>query len=126
MSAIDDGKVKEEDLDKALLNLFKVQFRLGLFDGNPLNGKFGKLGPADVCTSGHKELALEAVRQGVVLLKNDNQLLPLRKNLVESLAVIGPMGNATDELGGGYTGLKFFNLIILQIKYLEIQSSARL
>ncbi|XP_076958028.1 putative beta-D-xylosidase 6 [Bidens hawaiensis] len=105
MSAIDDGKVKEEDLDKALINLFKVQLRLGLFDGNPLNGKFGKLGPADVCTSGHKNLALEAVRQGVVLLKNDNRLLPLPKKVVESLAVIGPMGNVTDELGGGYTGV---------------------
>ncbi|KAI3760999.1 hypothetical protein L1987_51404 [Smallanthus sonchifolius] len=104
-SAIDEGKVEEEDIDKALLNLFAVQLRLGLFDGDPLNGKFGKLGPADVCTSDHKKLAMEAVRQGTVLLKNDNKFLPLQKNVVSSLAVIGPMANATNDLGGGYTGV---------------------
>ncbi|KAI7739360.1 hypothetical protein M8C21_010703 [Ambrosia artemisiifolia] len=103
--AVDKGKVEEEVIDKALLNLFTVQLRLGLFDGNPLKGKFGKLGPANVCTSDHKKLALEAVRQGVVLLKNDNKFLPLQKSSVSSLAVIGPMANATDGLGGGYTGV---------------------
>ncbi|KAM0062877.1 putative glycosidase [Helianthus debilis subsp. tardiflorus] len=103
--AVDMGKVEEEVIDKALLNLFTVQLRLGLFDGDPLKGKYGKLGPANVCTSDHKNLALEAVRQGVVLLKNDNKFLPLRKNAVSSLAVIGPMANATDALGGGYTGV---------------------
>ncbi|KAK9054179.1 hypothetical protein SSX86_025257 [Deinandra increscens subsp. villosa] len=105
MSAVEKGKVEEKDIDKALLNLFTVQFRLGLFDGDPLKGKFGKLGPRDVCTSDHKNLALEAVRQGVVLLKNDNKFLPLRKNIVSSLAVIGPMANTTSDLGGGYTGV---------------------
>ncbi|KAJ0733104.1 putative glycosidase [Helianthus annuus] len=103
--AVDMGKVEEEVIDKALLNLFTVQLRLGLFDGDPLKGKYGKLGPANVCTSDHKNLALEAVRQGVVLLKNDNKFLPLRKDAVSSLAVIGPMANATDALGGGYTGV---------------------
>ncbi|XP_071709930.1 probable beta-D-xylosidase 6 [Rutidosis leptorrhynchoides] len=98
------GKVKKEDIDKALMNLFTVQLRLGLFDGDPLKGKFGKFGPHDVCTSDHKNLALEAVRQGIVLLKNDN-FLPLKKNHVSSLAVIGPMANATTDLGGGYTGV---------------------
>lgn len=42
-SAIEQGKVKEEDLDRALLNLFSVQLRLGLFDGDPIRGRFGKL-----------------------------------------------------------------------------------
>ncbi|KAL8217830.1 hypothetical protein R6Q57_021203 [Mikania cordata] len=104
-SAIRKGKVEEEDIDKALLNLFMVQLRLGLFDGDPLKGKFGKLGPEDVCTSDHKKLAREAVRQGVVLLKNDHKFLPLKKNGFSSLAVIGPMANVTNDLGGGYTGL---------------------
>ncbi|PSS30636.1 Beta-D-xylosidase [Actinidia chinensis var. chinensis] len=103
-SAIDKGKVQEEDIDRALLNLFSVQIRLGLYDGDPLKGKFGKLGPQDVCTSKHKSLALEAVRQGIVLLKNEKKFLPLNKNRVSSLAIIGPMANRTD-LGGGYTGV---------------------
>ncbi|GJT67264.1 probable beta-D-xylosidase 6 [Tanacetum coccineum] len=104
-SAVDKGKVEEEVIDKALLNLFEVQLRLGLFDGNPIKGKYGKLGPQDVCTSDHKNLALEAAKQGIVLLKNDNRFLPLQKHDVSSLAVIGPMANVTDELGGGYIGI---------------------
>lgn len=103
-SAIKQGKVKEEDLDRALLNLFSVQLRLGLFDGDPIRGRFGKLGPNDVCTPEHKTLALEAARQGIVLLKNDKKFLPLDRDTGASLAVIGPMA-ATTKLGGGYSGI---------------------
>lgn len=104
-SAIKQGKVQEEDIDRALVNLFLVQLRLGLFNGDPAKGKFGKLGPKDVCTSGHKKLALEAARQGIVLLKNDRKFLPLDKDDVSSLAIIGPMANDSSNLGGGYSGL---------------------
>lgn len=105
-SAIEQGKVKEEELDRALLNLFSVQIRLGLFDGDPRRGQFGKLGPWDVCTTEHKTLALEAARQGIVLLKNDKKFLPLNRNVGASFAVIGPMAT-TSKLGGGYSGMIF-------------------
>lgn len=105
-SAIEQGMVKEETLDKALLNLFSVQMRLGLFNGDPRKGKYGKLGPQDVCTPEHRKLALEAARQGIVLLKNDNKFLPLDRKADVSLAVIGPMAN-TSKLGGGYSGIVF-------------------
>lgn len=104
-SAIEQGKVQEADIDRALFNIFLVQLRLGLYDGEPGKGKFGKLGPQDVCTSKHKTLALEAARQGIVLLKNDKKFLPLDNNVVTSLAVIGPMANNASLLGGGYTGV---------------------
>ncbi|XP_031280596.1 probable beta-D-xylosidase 6 [Pistacia vera] len=103
--AIDEGKVREEEIDRALFNLFSVQLRLGLFNGNPRKGRFGKLGPKDVCTSKHKTLALEAARQGIVLLKNDKKFLPLNKNDVSSLAIIGPLANNVSQMGGGYTGI---------------------
>ncbi|KAK1323137.1 putative beta-D-xylosidase 6 [Acorus calamus] len=96
------GKVSEEDIDRALLNLFTVQMRLGIFDGE---NQFGNLGPWDVCTEKHRELALDAARQGIVLLKNDNQFLPLKKVNIASLAVIGPAANDTSKLGGGYSGV---------------------
>lgn len=104
-SAIDEGKVREEEIDRALFNLFSVQFRLGLFNGDPRKGKFGNLGPQNVCTSEHKTLALEAARQGVVLLKNDKKFLPLNRNAVSSLAIIGPLANNVSQMGGGYTGI---------------------
>ncbi|WCJ32040.1 beta-xylosidase 1 [Euphorbia peplus] len=103
-SAIDEGKLLEKDIDRALFNLFSVQLRLGLFNGDPIKGRFGKLGPKDVCTKEHKRLALEAARQGIVLLKNDKKFLPLDKKAVRSLAIIGPLANDSINLGGDYTG----------------------
>ncbi|CAG7911558.1 unnamed protein product [Brassica rapa] len=103
-AAIDKGKVSEEQIDRALLNLFAVQLRLGLFDGNPKQGRYAKLGANDICSSSHRELALEAARQGIVLLKNDHKLLPLKKRHVSSLAIIGPMANNISSMGGTYTG----------------------
>ncbi|XP_073120866.1 probable beta-D-xylosidase 6 [Henckelia pumila] len=103
-SVISKGKVLEKDLDRALLNLFSVQLRLGLFDGKPARNRFRGLGPQDVCSSEHKRLALEAALQGIVLLKNEHKILPLDKHGIYSLAVIGPLANST-ELGGGYTGI---------------------
>ncbi|KAL0450091.1 UNVERIFIED_CONTAM: putative beta-D-xylosidase 6 [Sesamum latifolium] len=104
MSAIEQGKVSEEDIDRALLNLFSVQIRLGLFDGEPARNQFRELGPEDVCTSENRKLALEAARQGIVLLKNEQKFLPLDAHTISSLAVIGPLANSTN-LGGGYTGV---------------------
>ncbi|KAK4393917.1 putative beta-D-xylosidase 6 [Sesamum angolense] len=75
MSAIEQGKVSEEDIDRALLNLFSV-LKL-LFDGEPARNQFRELGPEDVCTSENRKLSLEAARQGIVLLKNEQKFLPL-------------------------------------------------
>ncbi|PKA51026.1 putative beta-D-xylosidase 6 [Apostasia shenzhenica] len=104
-SAVKLRKVKEEDIDRALFNLFSVLLRLGLFDGDPAKQKYGQLGPAHVCTKEHRELALEAARQGVVLLKNDGSFLPLRRSDVSSMALIGPAGDRSEVLGGGYSGV---------------------
>ncbi|KAL1365463.1 hypothetical protein AAHE18_03G289900 [Arachis hypogaea] len=101
-TAIKQGKVKEEELDRALFNLFSVQLRLGMFDGDPRKGQFGKLGPWNVCSTEHRTLALEAARQGIVLLKNENKILPLDRDFITSLAVIGPMATET-KLGGDYS-----------------------
>lgn len=106
--AVEQGKVSEEDIDKALLNLFSVQLRLGLFDRELVRNHFRDLGPQDVCTLKHRKLALEAAKQGIVLLKNEQKFLPLDKHGISSLAVIGPLANSTN-LGGGYTGLRFLH-----------------
>lgn len=110
-AAIDQRKVLEEDIDRALFNLFSVLLQLGHFDGSPARNQYGNLGSQDVCSSEHKKLALEAARQGIVLLKNNQKFLPWSKNEVSSVAIIGPMANITN-IGGDYTGLNIHTLLI--------------
>uniref|UniRef100_A0A0A9CPE1 Fibronectin type III-like domain-containing protein n=1 Tax=Arundo donax TaxID=35708 RepID=A0A0A9CPE1_ARUDO len=104
-SAIEKGKIQEEDIDRALYNLFSVQLRLGIFDKVSDNQLFTRLGPNNVCTKEHRELAAEAVRQGTVLLKNENSFLPLKRSEVKHVAIIGPSANDAYAMGGDYTGV---------------------
>lgn len=98
------GKLKEADVDKAITNNFVVLMRLGFFDGDPRKLPYGGLGPKDVCTPAHQELARDAARQGIVLLKNINGALPLSPNSIKSMAVIGPNANVTKTMIGNYEG----------------------
>ncbi|KAL8058449.1 hypothetical protein ABFX02_03G019000 [Erythranthe guttata] len=95
-------KMLESDIDRALHNLFSVQMRLGFFNGNPKTQPFGKIGPDQACTQEHQQLALKAAHNGIVLLKNSNNRLPLSKT--SSLAVIGPNANNAYVLLGNYEG----------------------
>ncbi|KAK6131145.1 hypothetical protein DH2020_035113 [Rehmannia glutinosa] len=103
-SAVEKGKVSESDIDRALYNLFSVRMRLGLFNGIPSELPYANLGRNDICTPKHQELALEAARQGIVLLKNSANLLPLSKSKTKSLAVIGPNADVSKTLVGNYAG----------------------
>ena len=69
MSAVDKGKVEEEVIDKALLNLFEV-LCLGLFDGDPIKGKYRNFEPQDVCTSIDTLLLRVNSRTKIKLLTN--------------------------------------------------------
>ncbi|XP_015900127.2 probable beta-D-xylosidase 5 [Ziziphus jujuba] len=100
--AVLDGLIKEKDIDRSLKYLYIVLMRLGFFDGNPT---FRSLGKDDVCSVEHVELALEAAREGIVLLKNDGDTLPLNINKVNSIAIVGPHGNATSAMIGNYAGV---------------------
>nr|GMD06537.1 beta-xylosidase/alpha-L-arabinofuranosidase 1-like [Ipomoea batatas] len=100
--AVVQGKVREAEIDKALKNLYTVLMRLGFFDGSP---KFEKLGKNDICSKENIELATEAAREGIVLLKNDNTALPLNPQNFKTLAVVGPHANATEVMIGNYKGV---------------------
>jgi beta-D-xylosidase 4 len=88
-------------LDKGLI----WEELINMLDGDPETLPFGSLGPSDVCTTGHQNLALEAAQQSIVLLKNDRSTLPWNKTKKFKLAVIGPHGNATQEMLGNYEGI---------------------
>ncbi|XP_078444450.1 glycosyl hydrolase family protein [Wolffia australiana] len=102
--ALQQRKLFNSDIDRALRNQFMVRMRLGLFDGNPQTLAFGNLGPTQVCMPEHQALALDAARAGLVLLKNEAHLLPLSKAKLASLAVIGPNSNSAWKLLGDYAG----------------------
>ncbi|XP_042418937.1 beta-xylosidase/alpha-L-arabinofuranosidase 2-like isoform X1 [Zingiber officinale] len=104
LAAIKGGHLKEEDVDKAIRNNLAVLMRLRFFDGDPRKLPYGNLGRDDVCSAANQELAREAARQGIVLLKNDLARLPLDATAVESLAVIGPNANVTVTMIGNYAG----------------------
>ena len=114
VKAVAEGKVSESKVDEALSYLYTVLMRLGYFNGNPTSQKrFGMLGPSDVCTKDHRELALQAARQGIVLLKNtasrshDNSApigLPFSRSSIQRLAIIGPNANASYTMLGNYAG----------------------
>ncbi|KAJ0988602.1 hypothetical protein J5N97_006958 [Dioscorea zingiberensis] len=114
-SAIQQKKITEGDINRALQNLFSIRMRLGLFNGNPKNLVYGNIAPKEVCTQDHQNLALEAAREGIVLLKNSNNLLPLSKSKVASLGVIGPNANNVTKILGNYAGPPCKHITPLQV-----------
>ncbi|WZZ91558.1 hypothetical protein YC2023_120137 [Brassica napus] len=99
------GLVNETDVDTAISNNFATLMRLGFFNGDPKKHPYGNLGPQDVCTAENQELAREAARQGIVLLKNSPGSLPFSPSAIKTLAVIGPNANVTDTMIGNYHGV---------------------
>jgi beta-glucosidase len=90
LASVREGKVPIELVDRAVHRVLKQKFRLGLFE-KPLVSPEHAV--ETVHRPAHADLALEAAREAIVLLKNDHGLLPLKKTL-RSVAVIGP--NADD------------------------------
>ncbi|GAB2291395.1 Beta-D-xylosidase 4 [Dionaea muscipula] len=103
-AAVTGGLLNESSIDNAISHNFATLMRLGFFDGNPTKQQYGHLGPKDVCTAEHQELAREAARQGIVLLKNNDHTLPFSAAQIKSLAVIGPNANVTKTMIGNYEG----------------------
>jgi beta-glucosidase len=93
---VNEGKVPMSLVDRAVRRVLEQKFRLGLFE-NPYVDV--ERAVRSVHSQAHQDLALRAGREGIVLLKNEKNLLPLRKNL-KSIAVIGPnANNARNQIG---------------------------
>lgn len=90
--ALSEGLLSEQDLNKALINTFRVRFRLGEFDpaeGNP----YADMPESKLCAPEHGQLSLRAAQESIVLLKNENKTLPLNKEKLSRVAVIGPLAD---------------------------------
>lgn len=102
--AVRQGLIAETDIDRAVKRLFMARFRLGVFDP-PAMVKYTQI-PYDVVDSEpHRELALEAAHKSMVLLKNENNILPLNASDVNTVAVIGPNSDQWLMLLGNYNGV---------------------
>ncbi len=102
---LDDHSLAEADIDAVLKGKFRTVIRLGLLDP-PAMVSYASVGgagePEPWTTEKHKRAALEMARESVVLLKNAHGFLPLDKNAIKSIAVIGPRaGEVLIDLYGG-------------------------
>ena len=101
----------ETYIDKATSRILKAKYQLGLFDSKPklIDTKTIKAGRKE-----HQEFSYEMAKKAIILLKNDNNTLPLDMSKIKSLAVIGPNAHeqrpkkGTYSLLGGYSGLPPF------------------
>lgn len=100
--ALSEGKVPMADIDRAARNVLTARMRLGLFD-DPSHNPYNRIPPSVVGCAKHKELALQAAREAIVLLKNEGAMLPLKRERLRSLAVVG-INAATCEFGD-YSGV---------------------
>jgi len=97
VNLVRDGKLSEKIIDEAVRRILRTKFWLGLFEDPFIDPEYAE----KICDcEEHRRLALEAARQSIVLLKN-NEVLPLTKDL-KSIAILGP--NAAVMRLGGYSG----------------------
>jgi len=103
VKAVHDGLIKESEIDTDLKRLFIARFRLGMFDP-PASVPFNRIPYSEDDSPQHRQLALEAARESMVLLKNQDHALPLKSG-IKTIAVIGPNAESLAALEGNYNGI---------------------
>jgi beta-glucosidase len=103
VQAVKEGLITEAKIDVSLKRLYMIRFRLGMFDP-PSMVKYAQT-PASVLESPeHKAHSLKMARQSIVLLKNEQQTLPLKKT-IKKIAVVGPNADNNIAVLGNYNGI---------------------
>lgn len=100
--ALDEKLLSEKDIDESLRRVLTVRFRLGEFDP-PDMVPYSKYGPELIDSPAHRQLALKLAQESIVLLANEEKLLPLDRSKIKTLAVIGPFADYA-QTGPNYTG----------------------
>ncbi|WP_411766540.1 beta-glucosidase BglX [Winogradskyella sp. A3E31] len=99
-SAFEKGMVTEDEIDNAVRNILTAKYQLGLFD-DPYRYCDIDRAKAEVFTSENRSFARKVATESMVLLKNDNQLLPLKKS--GTIALIGPLATAANNMAGTWS-----------------------
>jgi beta-glucosidase len=103
VQAVKDGKISEAEIDTAVKRLFTARFKLGMFDP-PGSVPYAKIGFPENNTPEHRQTALMAARESMVLLKNEGHILPLSAS-TKTIAVIGPNAANLASIEGNYNGI---------------------
>ena len=109
--AVRKGLLTEADVDRALRRVLGARFRLGMFDPDALVPYAG-IPMSEVDSPAHAALALAAAQESIVLLKNDG-VLPLRREGLKRLAVVGANADSVRVLLGNYNGTPSHPVTIL-------------
>lgn len=104
-----EGLISEEDITTSCERLFTTRYLLGLFDGS----EFDEIPYEVVECKEHVELAVDVARKSAVLLKNDG-VLPLQKEKLKTIGVVGPNANSRVPLFGNYYGTSSRYITILE------------
>ena len=101
VDAVKQGLISEKELDIAVKRLFTARMRLGMFDP-PDKVPYAQTPDSEIDSRAHRELALQAARESMVLLKNDG-VLPFVPS-VKNILVVGPLAESVEVLHGNYSG----------------------
>jgi beta-glucosidase len=93
--AIGEKKVTEELINDKVRRILRAMFSVGMFENKPI------IDTTVVYSEAHKQLALKSAQEAVVLLKNQNNILPIDNSRIKSIAVIGPNAKTCRTNGGG-------------------------
>ncbi|WP_428331016.1 glycoside hydrolase family 3 N-terminal domain-containing protein [Mucilaginibacter sp.] len=104
IKAIKQGLLTEKDIDGALSALLRTEFKLGFYDDATLNPYYSYRADS-IHNTAHITLARKIAQQSMVLLKNDNNVLPLKKSNYSSIMVLGPNAAAFDPMVANYHGV---------------------
>jgi beta-glucosidase len=100
--AVHQGLLNESELDEALTRLFTARVRLGMFDP-PNQVAFNRIPMSVVDSAAHRQLALQAARESIVLLQNRSGFLPLKS--AGCIAVVGPTAEIIQTVEGNYNAV---------------------
>jgi beta-glucosidase len=112
VQGVKEGKITEQQIDVSVKKLFMVRFRLGMFDPVSMV-KYAQTPETVLESADHKALALKMAQESIVLLKNENNTLPLKKT-IKKIAVVGPNADNAIAVLGNYNGTPSQTISALQ------------
>ncbi|MEP6676571.1 MAG: glycoside hydrolase family 3 C-terminal domain-containing protein [Ferruginibacter sp.] len=100
VALVKSGRFPEYIIDEKVRRILYVMFKTGMIDGKIKAGEYN--------TAAHQQTAAKVAEEGIVLLKNNNKILPLNKNALRSIAVIGYNADRKQSMGGGSSQVRAF------------------